>query len=78
MATTLKRKEIVMTWDEMADMAKEEIEAECSFCGLLVKDVEYMVAGPDNVYICSECIDTCAEMLKEKRKKDENRPESET
>ena len=53
--------------EAMADMAKREVETECSFCGLLAKDVEFMVAGPGDVYICSECIETCTGMLEEYR-----------
>lgn len=42
---------------------------ECSFCGLLEDDIEFMVTGP-NSYICDECIELCMEMLKDKRDRD--------
>ena len=39
----------------------------CSFCGRSSDEVENMVTGP-GVYICSECIDICHNILLEERK----------
>ena len=36
----------------------------CSFCGNSQKDVRKMIAGP-NVYICSECVHLCNEIIAE-------------
>jgi ATP-dependent Clp protease ATP-binding subunit ClpX len=36
----------------------------CSFCHKSQKDVEKIIAGP-NVYICSECIKLCLEIIRE-------------
>jgi ATP-dependent Clp protease ATP-binding subunit ClpX len=35
----------------------------CSFCGNTQDDVNQMVAGPDSVAICNECIDLCADII---------------
>ena len=37
----------------------------CSFCGKTGSQVHKLVAGPNNVYICDECVSTCAEVLAE-------------
>ena len=35
----------------------------CSFCGKTQDQVRKLIAGTNNVYICDECIDVCAEIL---------------
>ncbi len=37
---------------------------QCNFCGKLQKEVKKLIAGP-GVYICDECVDLCADILKE-------------
>ena len=37
----------------------------CSFCGKSGEDVNRIIAGPNNVFICNECIDLCKEILDE-------------
>lgn len=37
----------------------------CSFCGKTSDEVKKMIAGPNGVYICDECIGICDEILKE-------------
>lgn len=37
----------------------------CSFCGKSEKQVHKLIAGPNGVYICDECIDLCDEILEE-------------
>jgi len=37
----------------------------CSFCGRPQEQVGKLVAGPNGVFICDECIETCREMLAE-------------
>jgi len=37
----------------------------CSFCGRTQDQVKKLIAGSNNVYICDECIDLCAEILEE-------------
>ena len=37
----------------------------CSFCGKMGSQVRKLIAGPDNVFICDECIDVCTEIMEE-------------
>ena len=37
----------------------------CSFCGKTQDQVKKLIAGTNNVFICDECIDLCAEILEE-------------
>ena len=40
----------------------------CSFCGKSQHDVKKLISGP-NVFICSECVELCADILKEEDRK---------
>ncbi|MBF5050546.1 ATP-dependent Clp protease ATP-binding subunit ClpX [Candidatus Clavichlamydia salmonicola] len=45
-------------------MSKKNNEiATCSFCGKTEKEVEKLVSGPSDVYICDGCIQLCAGIL---------------
>jgi ATP-dependent Clp protease ATP-binding subunit ClpX len=35
----------------------------CSFCGKSAKDVSKVVAGPDGVHICNECVDLAYDLV---------------
>ena len=48
----------------------------CSFCGKTEKQVHKLIAGPNGVYICDECIDLCDEILAEEFQDDFDTPES--
>ena len=37
----------------------------CSFCGKPRELVKRLIAGPDGVFICDECVEVCQEVLKE-------------
>ncbi len=37
----------------------------CSFCGKAQDEVRKLIAGPNNIYICDECIDLCSDILEE-------------
>lgn len=37
----------------------------CSFCGKAVTEVRRLIAAPDEVYICDECIRHCTTILEE-------------
>lgn len=37
----------------------------CSFCGKYQNEVRKLIAGPNNVFICDECIDVCNGILDE-------------
>ena len=46
-------------------MAKnEEQQIRCSFCGKNERQAR-LIAGPDGVYICSDCVDACKDLLGE-------------
>lgn len=37
----------------------------CSFCGRSQEQVNRLIAGPDSVFICDECVDLCREILQQ-------------
>jgi ATP-dependent Clp protease ATP-binding subunit ClpX len=37
----------------------------CSFCGKSQEDVKRLVAGPEGVYICDECIELCWDIIED-------------
>jgi ATP-dependent Clp protease ATP-binding subunit ClpX len=37
----------------------------CSFCGRGQNDVDRLISGPDNVFICNLCVDLCYNLLEE-------------
>lgn len=41
------------------------IRVRCSFCGKDAKDVVKLIAGPDGVHICDECVRLCREIIDE-------------
>ncbi len=46
----------------MANNEKKEVR--CSFCGRTQDEVKRLIAGP-NAYICNECVDICADLVRE-------------
>jgi len=42
----------------------------CSFCHRDADDVARLIAGPDNVYICDECVGLCDEILEEEKQQE--------
>ena len=38
-------------------------EQRCSFCGKEKSKVKKLIAGPDGVFICDECVDLCRDMM---------------
>lgn len=49
-------------------MKRKKDAVYCSFCGKLQDEVTRMVAGPD-VYICDECVELCARIIREEEDK---------
>jgi ATP-dependent Clp protease ATP-binding subunit ClpX len=43
----------------------------CSFCNKTQNQVKKLIAGPNGVYICDECIDICADILEEEFEDDQ-------
>lgn len=48
----------------MAGKKGEEI-VRCSFCNKTQAQVRKLIAGPNGVYICDECVEVCAEIIEE-------------
>lgn len=40
-------------------------DAACSFCGKSQEQVEKLIAGPAQVFICNECVELCCDILGE-------------
>ena len=45
----------------------------CSFCKKPQSQVRKLIAGPDGVFICDECVDVCAEIIEEELEYERNR-----
>ena len=43
----------------MAKKTKNNMKAICSFCGRNDNQIETFIEGPNNVFICPECVDLC-------------------
>lgn len=48
----------------------EKNEQRCSFCGKSKEEVRRLIAGPDGVFICDDCVDICKAMVDETNEKD--------
>jgi ATP-dependent Clp protease ATP-binding subunit ClpX len=49
-------------------------EERCTFCAKTRRQVQNLIAGPPNVYICNECVDLCNTILVERRAGDTETP----
>ncbi|CAH1856213.1 ATP-dependent Clp protease ATP-binding subunit ClpX [Convivina intestini] len=49
----------------MAKTPNYSPEVHCSFCGKPASEVKKLVAGPDGLYICNECIDLAEQIIQE-------------
>jgi len=47
---------------------KDTNQLVCSFCGKQKELTKHLVAGPDGLYICSECIEVCRQIVKDEEK----------
>ena len=54
-----------------------EQKVRCSFCNKSEDQVRKLIAGPDGVYICDECIEICDEILEEELEDDFGMPADE-
>lgn len=48
-------------------MAAERMSHRCSFCGRGQDDVRRLIAGPEGIFICDDCVNLCRELLKEEK-----------
>ena len=44
---------------------RHEEVVRCSFCNKTQAQVGKMIAGPNGVYICDQCVDVCVEIIEE-------------
>ena len=57
----------------MANNNNREDDLFCSFCGKPKELAKKLIAGPNGVYICDECIDICKEVLESDEEKKEEK-----
>ena len=46
-------------------MARYRDDLRCSFCGKSQDEVRKLIAGPDGVFICNDCVDLCVGIIEE-------------
>jgi ATP-dependent Clp protease ATP-binding subunit ClpX len=49
---------------------------DCSFCGKAPEQVTNLIAGPQGVAICNECVQLCADIIDNEVRLSEQRPDS--
>ena len=52
-------------------MKETQEQLHCSFCGKPKELTKRLIAGPNGVYICDECVEVCREVMKEETAKPE-------
>ena len=55
----------------MANRTEDRKQLRCSFCGKSQEQVRKLLAGPNDVYICDECIELCYEIVEEEFEEDD-------
>ncbi|QHI67908.1 ATP-dependent Clp protease ATP-binding subunit ClpX [Tichowtungia aerotolerans] len=53
-------------------MNNKKSGASCSFCGKDEKDAQSLIAGPEGVFICDECVELCEAMIAQQAKQSES------
>ena len=51
-------------------MDKDKDQLFCSFCGKPKELVKRLIAGPNGIYICDECIEVCREVILDDERKE--------
>lgn len=51
---------------------KNPIKIKCSFCGKPQDAVRKLIAGPDGIFICDECVSLCSEIIEEEMYEDDD------
>ncbi len=54
----------VWKWAGSVDGMDPQGEIRCSFCRKPTDQVKKMIAGPDDAYICDECVGLCADIIR--------------
>jgi len=55
-------------------MTQSQEPPRCSFCSRIAEDTGKLIAGPKGVYICSECVELCGEILEEEQQPEDEQP----
>ena len=53
-------------------MGRNDDQIRCSFCNKSQAQVKKLIAGPNDTYICDECVEVCSEIKEEEMAYDEN------
>ena len=53
-------------------MGRNDDQIRCSFCNKSQAQVKKLIAGPNDTYICDECVEVCSEIIEEELAYDEN------
>ena len=53
-------------------MGRNDDQIRCSFCNKSQAQVRKLIAGPNDTYICDECVEVCSEIIEEEMAYDEN------
>lgn len=53
-------------------LGRGDDQIRCSFCNKTQAQVRKLIAGPNNTYICDECVDVCSEIIEEELGYEEN------
>ena len=46
-------------------MGRNDDQIRCSFCNKSQAQVKKLIAGPNDTYICDECVEVCSEIIEE-------------
>ena len=46
-------------------MSVSQVKHRCNFCTRAHDEVERLIAGPEDIFICNFCVDLCTNLLKE-------------
>jgi len=58
----------------MLSNTPSSVKRHCSFCGRSEDEIRRLIAGPEAVYICDECVELCQEILDEDEATNQTQP----
>jgi len=58
---------------ELRKMENKNVHT-CSFCWKDSRDIKFMIAGPDMVNICEDCVEVCARIIEERKESRKRKP----
>lgn len=57
-----------------SEVRKSAGESKCSFCGRKKSEVKVLIAGPESIFICDQCVELCSEIVAENKAREDNGP----